>query len=346
LVGLGAPIHVFLQEVAEILGTQAVIPTHHEVANAVGAVMGSVSATVSIEIKPNVSITDTTGYTVYGNEGAAVFDELSEAETYATHQAETAAKAEAYEHGAAGELTVTVEIKHQEAKARDCIVYLGTTVTAHAAGAVGMEKPSAPTGTLPTPSAEPPKPTETAPIPQKHSQYNTEALIQEALESGFSQAGPLSLNALVFMPEVKAMCATCPQYGKNWRCPPGCGSVEDAAAKAAQYSYGLLVQTIGHMADDFDHATIETTGKNHGKNFSALIEKLKTRYPDILPMGAGTCNLCKTCSYPDAPCRFPHKAMSSMEAYGLWVSKVCTLSGLPYNNGKGSITYTSCYLLK
>jgi predicted metal-binding protein len=178
--------------------------------------------------------------------------------------------------------------------------------------------------------------------------YNTAELAQEALDTGFSQAGELNVSALVFMPEIRQMCNAnrCHQYGKNWRCPPGCGSIEEAAEYAAKYSYGILVQTIGNMEDDFDYETIEATSDKHTKNFFALVEKLKARYGDILPMGAGACMLCKTCTYPDAPCRFPDKAISSMEAYGLWVSKVCELSGLPYYYGNQTIAFTSCYLLK
>ena len=178
--------------------------------------------------------------------------------------------------------------------------------------------------------------------------YNTAELIQEALDGGFSQAGELNVSALVFMPEVRDMCSAdrCHNYNKNWCCPPGCGSIEEAAERAAKYSYGLLVQTIGRMEDDFDYDTIKATSEKHKKNFGALVEKLRARYPDVLPMGAGTCSICEKCTYPDAPCRFPDKAIPSMEAYGLWVSKVCQLSGVPYNNGKLTITYTSCYLLK
>jgi len=178
--------------------------------------------------------------------------------------------------------------------------------------------------------------------------YNTDELVNEAKETGFSQAGELNISALVFMPEVRDMCTVdrCHQFGKNWRCPPGCGSIEEAAERAAQYSYGLLVQTIGKMDDDFDYDTIKATSDKHKKNFSDLVRKLKERYSDILPMGAGTCDLCEKCTYPDAPCRFPDRSISSMEAYGLWVSKVCELSGVPYYNGKATITFTSCYLLK
>ena len=175
-----------------------------------------------------------------------------------------------------------------------------------------------------------------------------EALIQEALDNGFSQAGELNVAALEFMPEVREMCSAdrCHQYGKNWRCPPGCGSIEDAAARAAQYGRGVLVQTIGKMEDNFDYEAIQSTGARHSENFAALVAKLRARHPDMLPMGAGTCTLCETCTYPDAPCRHPDTSISSMEAYGLWLSRVCELSNVPYNNGKLTITYTSCYLLK
>ncbi len=178
--------------------------------------------------------------------------------------------------------------------------------------------------------------------------YNTDKLVKEAIDEGFSQAGQLNVKALVFMPEVRDMCRAdrCRSYNKNWRCPPACGSLENAANRAAEYSYGIIVQTIGKLEDKFDYETMQAAGAQHKKNFASLVEKLKMRYPDMLPMGAGTCTICATCSYPDAPCRFPDKSISSMEAYGLWVSKVCELSGIPYNNGKLTITYTSCYLLK
>ncbi|MDR2648256.1 MAG: DUF2284 domain-containing protein [Clostridiales bacterium] len=177
--------------------------------------------------------------------------------------------------------------------------------------------------------------------------YDTESLVREAIESGFSHAGELNVKSLIFMPEVRDMCSSgrCGQYNKNWRCPPGCGSVEEAAERAARYSYGVIVQTTGRMEDDFDYETMRETGDKHKKNFAALIDRLKTRYPEMLPMGAGTCDICETCAYPATPCRFPDRSISSMEAYGLWVSKVCQMSGIPYNYGKLTLTYTSCYLL-
>lgn len=174
------------------------------------------------------------------------------------------------------------------------------------------------------------------------------SLINEALSSGFSQAGELNCGALEFMPEIRDMCAAdrCHSYGKNWTCPPACGTLEDAASKASKYSSGIIVQTIGKLEDDFDWETIEITAERHKNNFESFTNILRSRYPNVLPMGAGACTICKECTYPDAPCRFPERAITSMEAYGLFVSKVCTSSNIPYNNGSQTITYTSCFLIE
>lgn len=53
LIGIGAPVHLFLEPVARMLHTRAVIPEHASVANAVGAVVGNVSASVTAQIRPD-----------------------------------------------------------------------------------------------------------------------------------------------------------------------------------------------------------------------------------------------------------------------------------------------------
>jgi predicted metal-binding protein len=175
-----------------------------------------------------------------------------------------------------------------------------------------------------------------------------DALIQEALDFGFSQAGAFDAHSLIFIPEVREMCneETCNKYNKNWRCPPGCESVQEAEKRARQYNYGIVLQTIGHLEDDFDIETISETKKGHQKSFYALVEKLRHRYLDILPLSSDACSICEKCTFPDNLCRFPERAISPMEAYGLMVNKVCTLAGLRYYYGKLTLTFTSCYLLK
>ena len=115
--------------------------------------------------------------------------------------------------------------------------------------------------------------------------------------------------------------------------------------RAQSYHRGILVQSTGNMEDDFDLECMMETENLQKNRFIKLVSELRKEYPDLLPMSAGTCTLCKPCSYPDAPCRFPDMAFTSMEAYGLLVSDVCKKSGLNYYYGPQTITYTCCILL-
>lgn len=174
-----------------------------------------------------------------------------------------------------------------------------------------------------------------------------EKYIELAYECGFSHAGKLNIKALNFRQEVRDMCEAgkCGAYGHSWACPPYIGTLEESAAKAAKYAHGIIVQTTGEMEDSFDFECMKDTEENHKKNFKKLLECIRKDIPDILPMGAGTCTLCKKCSCPDEPCRFPDKVITSMEAYGLVVSDTCRDSDMKYYYGNDTITYTSCILM-
>ena len=155
------------------------------------------------------------------------------------------------------------------------------------------------------------------------------------------------MDALTVREEVRDMCAAdlCHSYGKNWSCPPACGSVEFCREQISRYSSGILVQTTGELNDDFDWENLGALCRQHQKAFETLARQVRTFCPDCLPLTAGACTLCRTCTCPDRPCRFPKKRLSSMEAYGLLVSDVCVKSGVKYNYGPKTITYTSCILL-
>ena len=173
-------------------------------------------------------------------------------------------------------------------------------------------------------------------------------LIQLAREIGFSHVGQLLMESLAALPEIRDMCAAdrCKRYGKSWSCPPACGSLESCAARMKAYHAGVLVQTTAMLEDEFDADAIHLTQERHKAMFQTFARQVRLLYADCLPLTSGTCTLCKTCTYPDRPCRFPKKRFSSMEAYGLFVSDVCKKSGLPYYYGPGTLTYTSCILVK
>ena len=172
-----------------------------------------------------------------------------------------------------------------------------------------------------------------------------EMIAKLAMEVGFSHTGPLDPATIQLKPEVRQMCAACHQYEKRWSCPPGCGTLEECAQRIAKYHRGILVQTVGELEDGFDGEGMIETESRHKENLRKLYAQLRQSYPDMLALGAGCCNQCGSCTYPDAPCRFPDKKLSSMEAYGMVVMEVCKANGLPYYYGKNTIAYTSCFLL-
>ena len=166
-----------------------------------------------------------------------------------------------------------------------------------------------------------------------------------ALAAGFHHPAPLDVSTVTLREQVRRMCAQgCKQYGKRWCCPPGCGTLEQCDARIHRYSQGILVQTVGALEDAFDFEGMQVLENTHKANFSALVKHLSGSMADLLPLGAGCCTLCESCTYPDAPCRFPDKQQISMEACGILVHEVCKANGLVYNYGPGTISFTACIL--
>ncbi len=166
-----------------------------------------------------------------------------------------------------------------------------------------------------------------------------------ALSCGFTHACPLDPALLECREDVRAMCAQdrCGVYGKNWTCPPHCGSLEQCREKIGTYSRGILVQTVGALSKPIDTRGLRAAEQRHLESFRRFCQALRREHPHALCLGTGGCRLCRTCAYPE-PCRFPEAALSSMEAYGLFVTQVCRDCGAAYHHGEKTVTYTACVL--
>jgi len=81
IIGIGAPAGRFLRSVADALHTDLVLPAHHQVANAVGAVAGSVMVTEEVLVYPrlNTAGLEVLGYFIQTGEERSEVDDLSEA---------------------------------------------------------------------------------------------------------------------------------------------------------------------------------------------------------------------------------------------------------------------------
>jgi len=170
-------------------------------------------------------------------------------------------------------------------------------------------------------------------------------IIKKALEAGFTDAAPLDLSTLELREDVRAACADnkCGQYGKNWTCPPACGSLEELRILISDYKQGIIVQTYGELEDEFDFETTMVLEKKHRQTMEKFASELSEGYR-VLALGAGACRICAICSYPN-PCVHEKRRISSMESMGLMVSDVCKRNRVEYYHGKGTQTFVGCFLI-
>ena len=113
IVAVGAPSHVFLPRVARMLHTEAVMPPHAGVANAVGAVTGGFSAVTEVTVTPG-RYGEREICEVLTAEERKQFDVPEDAFAYAREAGRAEAEARAREQGAVGPLTITDERIHKE----------------------------------------------------------------------------------------------------------------------------------------------------------------------------------------------------------------------------------------
>jgi len=140
IVGIGAPIHIFLPDVAKRLGVKCVIPEHAGIANALGTVMGNVAVSCDVEVKPVFDSGGVNEYIVYGRDEVLHESDYDKAVEFAVKEAEKYAYEEAKRRGAAGEISVKSKVLENNAKLRGNAGFLiNTVVNATAAGRLFMQ---------------------------------------------------------------------------------------------------------------------------------------------------------------------------------------------------------------
>ncbi len=81
MIGIGAPADIMLADAVQRLNTELILPDHYDVANAVGAIAGSVMVAEEILVYPRLSPSelDVVGYYVQARDNREEFEELDEA---------------------------------------------------------------------------------------------------------------------------------------------------------------------------------------------------------------------------------------------------------------------------
>ena len=164
--------------------------------------------------------------------------------------------------------------------------------------------------------------------------------------AGAHEYGIIDTAQIDFSHEVRKMCEvnTCRKYGTTWACPPAIGAVEECRDRCLKYEKFLVFSGKYQLEDSFDIEGMELAMKEFKTIVAAIDAGIKPHLSDYLLLGNEGCGTCATCTYPDAPCRFPENVHGSIEGYGIWVSKVAEAAGVRYINGENTVTFFGALL--
>lgn len=133
LIGIGAPAHIYLDQVAAALGTKALLSENSGVANALGAITGSIVGEEVVLIKPRY---DNSGIIGYGCHGSFDYFETEEYEEALAWSKKTASEYARQSAQAMGAANIVVEVTENSSIYQDSKIKLlmEVVITAKAVG--------------------------------------------------------------------------------------------------------------------------------------------------------------------------------------------------------------------
>lgn len=151
----------------------------------------------------------------------------------------------------------------------------------------------------------------------------------------------IEASGIPFSQAVVDMCKSnrCGKYGTCWTCPPGVGTLAELERRIKSYKTACVFTCKYDLEDSFDFEGMVEGQKSAKRVLQNIIEQLQADGKKFMALGCEGCGLCEKCTYPDATCRFPEKAVPSVEACGINVVELAKKSGINYNNGVNTVTY-------
>lgn len=137
---------------------------------------------------------------------------------------------------------------------------------------------------------------------------NYDLLVSKSLELGAAEAVLASTDKIVFDDRSHLKCRFgCGRWGNYWTCPPNLELSSELFMKAFKnYSQAIFMKV---------------SDPKLGQDIAVAIEKEAMLSHDCsFAFAMAMCVQCEECAFPE-PCRFPHLARPSMDAYGIDIGK-------------------------
>lgn len=171
--------------------------------------------------------------------------------------------------------------------------------------------------------------------------------VKRLLEKYAAGVKNLVTGEIRFDPSFRVACESnaCGFYGACWMCPPDVGDMQALIALARSYAHALVFQTVHSIEDSYDIEGMSRASKAHNHLIVRLRRALLREGVMCLALGAGACGGCGECAKKRGEaCRHPERAVIPLEAAGIDVVALAKTTGLPYINGKNTVTYFGALL--
>ena len=147
-------------------------------------------------------------------------------------------------------------------------------------------------------------------------------IINLALAEGFVKAKVINTDQIVFNPVFRIFCEEnlCGQYGKNYSCPPDCGSPKEKEERILSHKNALVFESQFTIEDLTDKERTKQAKSWHNCAMQRVIKQLQDKGFNGFMIGASGCSLCNPCKLVNKePCPFPKLKFSCMSAYCIYV---------------------------
>ncbi len=166
--------------------------------------------------------------------------------------------------------------------------------------------------------------------------------IRSLLTARNAPYGAIETARIRFDPIFREICASnkCGYYGACWTCPPDAGEIDALMQTVKSFSNAIVFSTTLPLEDSFDIEGMHEASRLHNGLVQEVQREAKAQFSQAWVLGAGSCGVCETCTKREnLPCRFPERAITSLEACGVDVYQLAKLAGLKYVNGANTVTY-------
>jgi predicted metal-binding protein len=168
-------------------------------------------------------------------------------------------------------------------------------------------------------------------------------------EQGFSAAMVIDTDDLQFVPEFRVFCEEndCGNYGKNYGCPPDCGTTQQMKERVLSFRKAVVFQSRAQVENLMDPAQTKPLKKDHINRTRRAMKRMEEEgmKMDGFAIMCGPCNFCSTCAIQEGkPCPHEDKRFSCLSAYCINATELAAHCGMEMQWGGNVASFFSMYV--